>query len=582
MDESPEMQAWKALDKQAYKAYKNKAYPTAIKLYQEFEEVTRKRLDPMNINVLWSKCNYCLALTKDGKFEDAYKVQEELLSRLYHTRSEEGQKLELVQEILVQRYQRAKTLNVPEEDLSKVTQARDLLLATAIASTHILGKAHPSTQKLRRAYTTAGNNVLYRNTLSPKSMSSPLQNQDHTRNRSADDSDLPPGNHRAFAERPSAAFSKTTERSLGPDQHGFAAPVSLFHTSNEDGTKDQNEATDKWFQHLAKARQILGTTGADLKFGPSKNPRIAILDTGFDSSHPDIQTLLSVASDSLKIRKSKSWLSDNQASGKLLPGDADDCGHGTRMTWIAHRVAPFADFYIARIFRDARPEPAHIAKAIEWAVEKWNVDIISMSFGLADEDEDSIDNVTKTIDKFRGRVLFFAAGHNSGLTIERSFPARHDAVFCVHSADHNGIDSKANPGVPFNDESPISALGEYVPVPAPRPNWDHVGAPDRAPTRSSGTSVATVVAAAIAAHVLYFIRKDAVRDHFTDLPRVKERVMTKKGMRAVFKLMRIPQQAPGTCLNLQPWHLFKRFHRESEGHFHSFIARQIERAVIAA
>ena len=81
--------------------------------------------------------------------------------------------------------------------------------------------------------------------------------------------------------------------------------------------------------------------------------RIAILDTGLNRYHPEVSELLDKVKDDRRIQECKSWL-PNSAGDGLLPGDEDDDGHGTHCAMVAHKVAPNADIYIARIFKNRK------------------------------------------------------------------------------------------------------------------------------------------------------------------------------------------------------------------------------------
>jgi len=79
---------------------------------------------------------------------------------------------------------------------------------------------------------------------------------------------------------------------------------------------------------------------------PGKRVKIAILDTGLNKHHPKVDELLKQPKRELRIKtkECKSWVDG--------PWDEDSDGHGTACAMIAHKVAPNADIYIARIFQD--------------------------------------------------------------------------------------------------------------------------------------------------------------------------------------------------------------------------------------
>jgi subtilisin family serine protease len=100
--------------------------------------------------------------------------------------------------------------------------------------------------------------------------------------------------------------------------------------------------------------------------------RIAILDTGIDFRHePTLKY-----KNSKQITATKSWIQGR-------PGTVDNDGHGTHAAMLLLKVAPQVELYVAKVFNDqSNVAKAHITPAILWAVNQWEADIISMSFGF--------------------------------------------------------------------------------------------------------------------------------------------------------------------------------------------------------
>ena len=124
----------------------------------------------------------------------------------------------------------------------------------------------------------------------------------------------------------------------------------------------------------------------------------------------------------------------------------------------------------------------------------WIVDIISMSFGFADE----IPVICKAIDKATDGsrpLLVFAASCNVGGSDNVRWPATHDRVICVHATDGDGNKYGKNPD-PMGMPNEYAALGRDVEI--------KLG-PGNSMIRT-GTSVATPVAAAVAALTLDLVR----------------------------------------------------------------------------
>jgi hypothetical protein len=98
-----------------------------------------------------------------------------------------------------------------------------------------------------------------------------------------------------------------------------------------------------------------GIDNPEPKF-PDKGSRIkvAVLDTGLDVGHPDIEARAE------RIKDVRSWV--NGLDGKQDRKAGDSCGHGTHVASLLLGVAPDCDIYIARIAEFDPTSPDQIAK----------------------------------------------------------------------------------------------------------------------------------------------------------------------------------------------------------------------------
>lgn len=136
-----------------------------------------------------------------------------------------------------------------------------------------------------------------------------------------------------------------------------------------------------------------------------------------------------------------------------------------------------------------------------YAVMEWQVDVISMSFGLTDETEPGCEDFVAAIVTARSRnVLMLAAASNNGSHSGPAFPARHSSVFCIFAADGMGNRGPANPTAREHAYN-FSALGQAVRSAWPRTLGKELW------KRRSGTSFAVPVAAGIVATVLLYARQ---------------------------------------------------------------------------
>ncbi|WP_416147532.1 peptidoglycan-binding protein [Salipaludibacillus sp. HK11] len=195
-----------------------------------------------------------------------------------------------------------------------------------------------------------------------------------------------------------------------------------------------------------------------------KDVKVAIIDSGVDTSHPD----LSIA-------------------GCYGASDAATCedvdGHGTHVAGTVGArnneigvvgVAPDVDIYAARVSNlDGEIWSTNVLAAIDWAISK-EVDIINLSLG-SNEYSRSIDEaLTNAYDK--GILSIAASGNDSSNSV--SYPAALANVIAVSATDKNNeIASFSNTG----EEIEFSAPG--VAIDSTTLNGDYA--------KSSGTSMAT-------------------------------------------------------------------------------------------
>ncbi|PMD49853.1 subtilisin-like protein [Hyaloscypha bicolor E] len=284
--------------------------------------------------------------------------------------------------------------------------------------------------------------------------------------------------------------------------------VCLYDDSEGKGTvSDQMSIrADKWFidlqdrVHPLIQRARNSNHSAVCKVFPRPGRvRIAILDTGIELPGEGSWAYED------RIREQKSWVADDDCDTFLQRGDRDLDGHGTHGAALLLQVAPEADIFVARIFKDRKEsrgsimaEVIHnrIANAIKHAVKEWEVDVISMSFGF-DQSVAIIDEAIRFADD--KKVIMLAAASNQGGNSNIAWPARLPQVICIYATDSLGNRCDFTP-----TESPRSdnfaVLGQAV-----KSCWPpHLGEGEE--VRKSGTSTATPIAAGIAAIVLDYVK----------------------------------------------------------------------------
>ncbi|RSM09815.1 hypothetical protein CEP52_003924 [Fusarium oligoseptatum] len=336
--------------------------------------------------------------------------------------------------------------------------------------------------------------------------------------------------------------------------------IQLFDTKLAMGSSTAEEFWERLETFHKSYKDFVAHRSAKSGDETPRRIRIAVIDTGVDFNHAGIAD--AKGDGRIKEEWCHSWVGADVR-------DEDNELHGTNCAYLLHKSAPEADIYIAKVFNQNAVrsyEAQNIPKAIEHAVNKWDVDIISMSFGLTqsasrhdgdDAGEHSalekhhsiVDEIEAAIRKAPPRLIF-AAASNSGRNEPRSFPASDNRyVFCVHASTGNGQDGGINPelGNSFN----FMTLGMGLDL-LERETFAKNG---RAMSRykkavKSGTSFATPIAAGIAATVLYLAaRVDEIDE------RVEEKLKRPEGMEKMLRLMSTPKgDVRGQMYYMAPWH----------------------------
>ncbi|KAJ4281972.1 hypothetical protein NW764_004656 [Fusarium oxysporum] len=265
----------------------------------------------------------------------------------------------------------------------------------------------------------------------------------------------------------------------------------FFDASHQMSPKQENPLSTTWMDNLLASIDHFVDPHDDF----IEPVRIAILDSGLDPKNPFLIEDQHLARP--QIKEARSFVHGTEPHEIL-----DEIGHGTHALGLLLKVAPCAEIYVAKIARRETLDPntyGDIAKAIDYAVREWKVDIITMSFGIREYDETMSTAISNALNH---RTLLFAAASNDGGNRGRAFPAQYPSVFCIYSTDGNGNPSKFNPTASETDVN-FSLLGENV-----SSHWPAgLNGIEETVNVMSGTSVATPIAAGLAASILSFIRQ---------------------------------------------------------------------------
>lgn len=110
---------------------------------------------------------------------------------------------------------------------------------------------------------------------------------------------------------------------------------------------------DKWFEYLEK--RVLGILDAS---PPSHEPvKIAILDTGVDMTHPLYRL------EEIRDRIKRQDFTE-PASGDIPRSEDDIDGHGTHISHVLLRVAPYAELYVGKVLQSSKEQDPNMAEHV--------------------------------------------------------------------------------------------------------------------------------------------------------------------------------------------------------------------------
>jgi subtilisin len=251
--------------------------------------------------------------------------------------------------------------------------------------------------------------------------------------------------------------------------------------------------------------------GADQVFINTADVGVAVVDTGLDTTHPDLNV-------------SASFYSAYTTTGK------DDHGHGTHVGGIIAAkndgydvvgVAPNATLYAVKVLnRSGSGTDSTVMDGLDWIAENYetvvpNIRVVNMSLGRPGYagDNSTYQTALEKLDTF-GITVVVAAGNDSTVEISNEVPACYPQVIAVASTTAlNGKSSyRGFAGIPADTASYFTTDGAGVEISAPGEDQENVSRTGAistvgilstrlggGTTRMSGTSMASPHVVGVAA-----------------------------------------------------------------------------------
>lgn len=225
---------------------------------------------------------------------------------------------------------------------------------------------------------------------------------------------------------------------------------------------------------------------------------VAVLDTGYDTTHPDLQGL---------VAKSANFTTDasvNDGNGHGTHVASTVAGSGAASNGLRKGVAPGAKLYVGKVLADSGyGEDSMVLAGMAWAVDQ-GADVISMSLG-GDTDDGShpLSQAVNELSATSDSLFVIAAGNNGEAGPSTvTAPGAADAALTVGAVDvDNAMASFSGRGPRFrNGAIKPEVVAPGVDVTAARAAGTELGpVVDEYYTTISGTSMATPHVAGLAA-----------------------------------------------------------------------------------
>ncbi len=281
-----------------------------------------------------------------------------------------------------------------------------------------------------------------------------------------------------------AEYQKDPDVAYAQPNYKYKLMESSANTASTTASLNDSYRDSLWHLNIIQAKEAWDL----LKEKNWQKSRVAVLDTGVDLNHPDLQENLL-----------KNLCRDtSDGTRKQLTGDDD--GHGTHVTGIIGATAnngkgvagvasgeenEFIDMFVVDIFRGEDAYTSAIIEGIEYAVEQ-NANVINISAGYASPYisladvllENAINNAVN-----QGTTVVCAAGNDNNTV--PNYPADFNAsISVISTASNNKKAGSSN----YGSAKDISAPGDGI-----RSTY-----PDGYAT-AYGTSMASPVVAGVAA-----------------------------------------------------------------------------------
>jgi subtilisin family serine protease len=175
------------------------------------------------------------------------------------------------------------------------------------------------------------------------------------------------------------------------------------------------------------------TLRAALAESRGRNVNVAVLDTGVDVTHPDLQGVVSRSVE--VVAEGRSLVCRDVPAELLSAAELDPVGHGTACAGIIHELAPEARIISVRVIgASATGTGEQFVRGLQWVLEQTEPPIRAVNLSLGTLQDRFAIPLRRLVDQayFQGVVLV-AAGNNMGMP---SYPAVFASLIAVDNESY--------------------------------------------------------------------------------------------------------------------------------------------------
>lgn len=205
------------------------------------------------------------------------------------------------------------------------------------------------------------------------------------------------------------------------------AVIIFMFISNYRNSSDKLSLSDlKHSQVTPLAFQLMNISDKTLNIKSEKKVKIAIIDSGINKNHPDLDIPIE---NSINFIKKGTPIIDDFNHGTAIAGIIAGKDNDIGIVGIAQNSEIF-DLKV--LDKNGKGDIRNLIDALQWCIEN-KIDIVNISFGFQTPDDELFYIIEKAIDN--NIIIVAAAGNTYGIDVD--YPAKYEKVISVNSIDYH-------------------------------------------------------------------------------------------------------------------------------------------------